>query len=95
MGQIKRRATKIRHKALGSGIFCLFPNSNIRRTEVAGDVIPSVAVHYFGIDVRATGISLYHRIICSRLNERLLQSKYYWIFYLVLPDLYDTVWNIV
>ena len=37
----------------------------------------------------------YHRIVCSFLNERLLQSMYFQIFYVVPPDLYDIVWNIV
>ena len=37
----------------------------------------------------------YHRINCSLLNERLLQSKYFEAFDVVPPDLYGTVWNIV
>ena len=38
----------------------------------------------------------YHRIICSLLNEeRILQSKYFYTFSVVPPDVYDTVWNIV
>ena len=54
MGQAKRRATKIRLKAVGSGIFGRFPNFAKRRSEVAGDVISGVAVDYVGMDVRAT-----------------------------------------
>ena len=50
----KCRVTKIRPKAVGSGIFCRFPNFDKCRPEVAGDVISGVAVDYVGIDVRAT-----------------------------------------
>ena len=35
-------------------------------------------------------LPFYHRRICSLLNERSLQSKYYSTFFLVPPDLYDT-----
>ena len=37
----------------------------------------------------------YHRIACNLFKERLFQSKYYQTFYLVPPNLYDTVLNIV
>ena len=46
MGQVKRRATKIRPQAVVSGIF--------GRSEGAGDVISRLVVHYVGMDVRAT-----------------------------------------
>ena len=54
VGQVKRRATKIRPKAVGSGIFGRFPNFDKCPSEVAGDVISGVAVDYVGVDVRAT-----------------------------------------
>ena len=54
MRQAKRRATKIRPKAIGSGIFGRFPNFDKCRSEVAGDVMSGVAVHYVGMDVRST-----------------------------------------
>ena len=54
VGQAKHCATKIRAKATGSGIFGSFPNFDNCRLEVAGDVMSSVAVHYFGMDVRST-----------------------------------------
>ena len=54
MGQAKRRTTKIRPKADGSGIFRRFPTLDKCRPEVAGDVISGVAVGYVGMDVRAT-----------------------------------------
>jgi len=44
VGEAKRRATKIRPKALRSGIFSHFPNFDKCRSEVAGDVISGVAV---------------------------------------------------
>ena len=54
MGQAKRRATKIRPKAVGSGIFGRFPNFDKYRSEVVGDVISGVAVNYVDTDARAT-----------------------------------------
>ena len=55
-GRIKRRATKIQPKAVGSGIFGRYPNFDQYRSEVAGDVISGVAIDYVGVDVlvRAT-----------------------------------------
>ena len=53
VGQAKRRATKIRLKAVGSGIIGRFPNIDKCRSEVAGDVISGVAVYYVGTDVHA------------------------------------------
>ena len=53
-GQVKRHATKIRRKAVGSAIVCRFPNFDKGRSEVAGDVISRVAVDYVNMDVRAT-----------------------------------------
>ena len=44
MGQAKYRATKIRFKAVGGGIFGRFTNFDKCRSEVAGDVISGVAV---------------------------------------------------
>ena len=54
VGQAKCRATKIRPKAVGSGIFGRFPNFDNCPSEVAGDIISSVAVDYVSVDVRAT-----------------------------------------
>ena len=54
MGQAKRRATKIRPKSVGSGIFGRFRNFYNCRSEVAGDVISGVAVDYVGMDVCTT-----------------------------------------
>ena len=54
VGQANRRATKIRPKAVGSSIFGCFPSFDKCRSEVAGDVISSVAVEYIGMDVRVT-----------------------------------------
>ena len=54
MGRAKRRATKIRHKVVGCGIFDHFANFDKCWLEVAGDVISAVSVDYVGIDVRAT-----------------------------------------
>ena len=50
----KRRATKIRPKAAGSGIFGRFANYDKCRLGVAGYVISGVAVDEVSIDVRAT-----------------------------------------
>ena len=44
VGKAKRRATKIRPKAVGSGIFGRFSNFGKGRPEVPGDVISGVAV---------------------------------------------------
>ena len=44
LGHAKRRATKIRTKAVGCGIFGRFSNFHKCRSEVAGDVISGVAV---------------------------------------------------
>ena len=54
MKQAKRRATKIRPKTIGSGIFGRVPNLDKCRSEVADDVISGVTVDYVGMDVRAT-----------------------------------------
>ena len=57
VGQAKRRTTKIRPKAVGSGesgIFGCFPNFDKCQSEVADDVMSGVAVHYVGMDVRST-----------------------------------------
>ena len=54
MRQAKRRATKIRPKAVGSGIFGRFPNFDKFRPEVAGEVVSGVAIEYVVMDVRAT-----------------------------------------
>ena len=56
MGQAKRRTTKIRPKAVGSGIFGRFPNFDKCRSEVAGDIISSIIIlscSLGGVDVRA------------------------------------------
>ena len=53
MGQLKRCATHIRPKFVGSGIFGRFPNYDKCLSEVADDVISGVAVDYVGMDVRA------------------------------------------
>ena len=53
MGQAKRRATKIRPKAVGSGIFGRFHNFYKCRSEVAHDVISGVTVEKVSTDVRA------------------------------------------
>ena len=53
VGQAKRCATQIRSKAIRSGIFCSFANSDKCRSEVAGDVISGVAVDYVSVDVHA------------------------------------------
>ena len=50
--QVKRRATKIRPKAVGRSIFGRFPNFNKYRSEVTGDVISGVAVDCVDVDVR-------------------------------------------
>ena len=54
VGQAKRRPTKIRPKALGSGIVGRFSNYDKCRSEVACDIISGVAVDLVGADVRAT-----------------------------------------
>ena len=54
VGQAKRRATKIRPKAVGSGTFGRFPNFDKCRSEVSGDVLSGAAVHYVVMDVRST-----------------------------------------
>ena len=54
VGQAKRHATKIRPKAVGSGIFGRFPNFDKCRSEVAGYVVSGVTMDYVGRDVRAT-----------------------------------------
>ena len=54
MRQAKRRATKIRPKAVRSGIFGHFPNFDKCRSEVAGDAISGVAMNCVGTDVHAT-----------------------------------------
>ena len=54
VGQAKHRATGIRPKAVGSGIFSRFPNFDKCQSEEPGDVISGVAVEYVGMDVRAT-----------------------------------------
>ena len=54
VGQAKRRATKIRPTTVGNGIFGSFSNFGKWRSEVAGDVISSIAVDYVGTNVRAT-----------------------------------------
>ena len=51
--EAKRSATKIRPKAVRSGIFGRFLNVGKCRSEVAGDVISGVAVDYAGVYVRA------------------------------------------
>ena len=51
---VKRRATKSRPKAVGSGILSRFLNFDKCRSEVAGDVISGVAVESVGMDVRVT-----------------------------------------
>ena len=56
VGQAKRRTTKIRPKAIGSGIFGRFPNCDQFRSEVADDAISGVTVDYFDTDVHATNI---------------------------------------
>ena len=52
MGQAKRRATKIRPRAVGGYIFGRFANFEKCRPEVADDVISGLASDYFGMDVR-------------------------------------------
>ena len=54
MRQTKRRAAKIRPKAVGSSIIGHFLNFDKCQLEVSGDVISGVAVYYVGMDVRAT-----------------------------------------
>ena len=54
MGQVKRRATKIRPKTVESGIFGRFPNFDKCRSEVAGDVVSGVAIDHVGVDALAT-----------------------------------------
>ena len=44
MGQVKRRAPKIRPKAVGGGIFGRVSNIDKCRSEIAGYVIYGVAV---------------------------------------------------
>ena len=53
-GEVNRRATQIRPKAVESGIFSHFPNFDKCRSQVAGDVISGVVVDYVGMDGRAT-----------------------------------------
>ena len=54
VGQEKRRNTKLRLKAVGSGIFDCFSNFDKCRPEVAGDIISDVAVDYVHMDIHAT-----------------------------------------
>ena len=53
MGQPKRRATTVRPKAVGSGIFGHFSNFDECRTEVTGDVLSSDTAEQVGMDVLA------------------------------------------
>ena len=53
-GGAKRRATKIRPKAVAGGILGRFANFDKCRAEEAGDVISGVAADYVGMDVHAT-----------------------------------------
>ena len=54
VGQAKRSATEIRPKSVASGIFGRVANCDKCRSEVAGDVLSSVAVDYVTMDVHAT-----------------------------------------
>ena len=54
MGQAKCRATKIRPKADGSGIFGRFPTFDKCQSEELGDVISGVDVDNVNMDARAT-----------------------------------------
>ena len=54
MGQAKRRATKIRPKAVGGGIFGRSMNFDKIRSEVAGDDISGAAVEQAVMVVYAT-----------------------------------------
>ena len=54
VGQAKRRATQIRPKAVGGGIFGSFSNFGKCRSEEAGKVISGLAAEWVGTDVRAT-----------------------------------------
>ena len=54
VGKTKRRATKKRPKAVESGIVGRFPNFDKCRSEVVGDVMSGVAVHYGGLDALST-----------------------------------------
>ena len=54
VGQVKRRALKIRPKSVANGIFGRFRNFDKCRSEVAYDIISGAAVGYFDLDVRAT-----------------------------------------
>ena len=61
-GYAKRRATKIRPKAVVSGIFGRFSNFDKCRLEAAGDVISGLAIELAGTDVSA-------KFAGSRLNS--------------------------
>ena len=52
--QAKRRAAKIRPRAVGGGVFGRFSNIDKYRSEVAGDIISGAAIDYVGTDVCAT-----------------------------------------
>ena len=54
VGLVKRRATRIRPKAVRSGIFCRFANFDTCRSEAAGDVIFGMALDSVGTDARTT-----------------------------------------
>ena len=49
MEQVKRRATEMRSKAVGGGIFGFFPNVDNFRPEAVSDVITSVVVDLTGM----------------------------------------------
>ena len=53
-GQAKRRATRIRPKAVRSAVFGRFANFDKCRSEVTGDVVFGVAADSASTDVRAT-----------------------------------------
>ena len=54
VGHAKCCTTKIRPKAVRSGIFGGFLNFDKCRSEVTGDIMSGVAVHYVSMDVRST-----------------------------------------
>ena len=51
--QAKRRATKIRPKAVEAAFSAVYSNFEKSRPEEAGDVISGAALDYVGVDVHA------------------------------------------
>ena len=87
VGQAKRRATKIRPKAIESTILGPFPNFDKCRSEIAGNIMSGVAVQYVGEGVRSTfGKSALNsgRIIWLLASRTRFKHHFSPVFYCIL-----------